>query len=232
MYGTGVFVLYALLGSAGAPTFYDKLLSVPLLNLSVRWIDRFVGAIPDSAWIHRALDLRSAWSNAVHMAVWALFFALMTSIGRTDGTHRGDTLPFWEQACAEGRRGACERLVQIESTYCRDNSGWACNELGRHYQEGRITEASSALALDYFSRACELRFQAGCVNLLKPESLTQANPHVLDLRLLLREGGRNLMEMSEPELYARACEHRWTFACTGSKGDNDKEPARIGTVSE
>jgi hypothetical protein len=232
MYGAGVFVLYALLGTAGAPTFYDKLLSVPLLNLSVRWIDRFVSSFSDKAWIHRALNWRSAWSNVVHITAWALFFGLMTSVGRTDGTHRGDTVPFWEQACAEGRLGACERLVQIEPTYCRDNSGWACNELGLHHQEGKITEASSSLALAYFSRACELRFQAGCVNLLKPESLTRANPHVLDLRLLLREGGQNLMEMSEPELYARACGHRWSFACAGSKSDKVKGPDRTSRFSE
>ena len=33
-------------------------------------------------------------------------------------------------------------------------------------------------------------------------------------RKLLREGGPNLMEMPEPELYARACKHEWTFACS------------------
>ena len=33
-------MLYVLLGRAGAPTFYDKLLQVPVLNLSVILIDR------------------------------------------------------------------------------------------------------------------------------------------------------------------------------------------------
>ncbi len=226
MYGLGVLVLYALLGAAGAPTFYDKLLSVPLLNLSVRWIDRLVRSIPEAA------SIRLARANLVHMAVWAAFFALMTGVGATDGRHRGDALPFWEEACAEGRRNACERLLRLESTYCGDNSGWACNELGRHYREGKIAEADSALALGYFSRACELRFQAGCVNLLAPESLSRANPRVLDLRLLLREGGPNLMEMPEPELYARACDHRWVFACEGLRGDKDKGPARVSGASE
>ncbi len=106
LYGMGVLVLYALLGAAGVPTFYDKLLSVPLLNLSVRWIDRLVRSIPAGSMI------RLAGSNRVHMAVWAAFFIAMASVGATDGTHRGDTLPFWEQACTEGRRNACERLVR------------------------------------------------------------------------------------------------------------------------
>ena len=122
-------------------------------------------------------------------------------------------MPFWEQACEEGRRNACRRLIQIESTYCGDNSGWACNELGVHYRDGTNTEADPELALGFFSRACELRFQAGCVNLLTQRGLRRTDPHILDLRLLLREGGQNLMEMSEPDLYARACDHRWVFAC-------------------
>ena len=146
------------------------------------------------------------------MSVWIVFFGAMTALGRTDGRHTGDSLPFWQQACEEGRRNACDRLIQLESTYCGDNSGWACNELGGHFMEGRITQADPELATAYFSRACEVRFQAGCVNVLNPESPSRAPPRVIDLRLLLREGGQNLLEMPEPELYARACDHGWTFA--------------------
>lgn len=218
LYGLGVFGLFALLGATGAPTFYDKLLCVPLMNLSVRWIDGF--AVPAAGRAIRETPfrgLRLGWgparTNLAFMAIWAAFFGVMASVGATDGTHPGDRIPFWEQACAEGRRNACARLIRIESTYCGDNSGWACNELGRYYREGKITPADSELSLGYFSRACELRFEAGCLNLLDRESLRRANPHVLDLRLLLREGGANLMEMPEPELYRRACSHGWAFAC-------------------
>ena len=211
LYGLGVLGLYAFLWAVGAPTFYDKLLCVPFLNLSVRAIDRFVRFIPAlSRW---SLDLAPTGSNLVHMGVWVVFFGAMTVIGSTDGRHRGDTLPFWEQACADDRRNACERLLQIESSYCGDNSGWACNELGSHYTAGKVVVADTDLAFDYFSRACELRFQAGCVNLLVPGSVMRANPRVVDLRLLLREGGQNLLQLSGPELYARACDHSWGFAC-------------------
>ncbi len=214
LYGLGVFGLYALLGALGAPTFYDKLLCVPLLNLSVQRIDRLVRSIQDSPAVRRwGQDWAPARANLAHMAVWIVFFGAMTVIGSTDGRHTGDSLPFWEQACEDGRRNACERLVQLESSYCGDNSGWACNELGGHYTEGKIVAADAERALAYFSRACELRFQASCVNLLDPGSFSQAVPRILDLRLLLREGGQNLLEMSEPEVYARACDHNWTFAC-------------------
>ena len=39
-YGLSTVVLYTLLADAGVPTFYDKLLPIPILNLSVRAIDR------------------------------------------------------------------------------------------------------------------------------------------------------------------------------------------------
>ena len=216
LYGLGVFGLYALLGALGVPTFYDKLLCVPLLNLSVQRIDGLVGAVQRSPWwSHWRRDWAPARANWAHMAVWVVFFGAMTAMGRTDGRHTGDSLPFWQQACEEGRRNACERLIQLESSYCGDNSGWACNELGGHYVEGRIVATDAELATAYFSRACEVRFQAGCVNVLDPGSPSRADPRIIDLRLLLREGGQNLMEMPEPDLYAQACDHGWTFACDG-----------------
>ena len=220
LYGTGVFVLYALLGAMGLPTFYDKLLCVPLLNLSVQRIDRLAAAIrarreaaprPEGTRAPTPAGLLQA--NVVHMAVWALFFGAMTVSGATDGRHRGDSVPFWEQACADGRPQACARLVRIETNYCGDNAGWACNELGVHHREGTVVAADPERALEYFARACELRFQAGCVNLLDPASTVRADPRALDLRLLLREAGPNLLDMPEPALYARACDHGWTFAC-------------------
>ncbi len=213
LYGVGVFVLYSLLGAFGAPTFYDKLLSVPLLNLSVRWIDRAAGALEAGVLGRVAERMARPNANLAQMAVWIVFFAAMTLIGATDGRHRGDTVPFWERACAEGRPQACERLLQIEASYCADAAAWACNELGRHYTGGEIVMADERLGLDYFARACELRFRPACLNLLAEDGAYRAPPKTLDLRLLLREGGSNLMEMSEADLLARACAHGWNFAC-------------------
>ena len=221
LYGLGVFGLYALLGALGMPTFYDKLLCVPLLNLGVPSIDRAVRALGQRPILHTlGLDGPLGRMNLAHMAVWAAFFGVMTLSGSADGMHKGDALPFWEQACAEGRPQACERLLRIEASYCGDNAGWACNELGRHHLEGRIVAPDPVRATAYFSRACEGRFQAGCVNLLDSSTISRANPRPIDLRLLLREGGPNLLEMPEPELYARACRHGWTFAC-GRRLDAD-----------
>ena len=121
-----------------------------------------------------------------------------------------------QQACADNRSEACARLIQLESTYCGDNAGWACNELGVHYLEGVVVDGDQDLARTFFSQACELRFQAGCLNLLNHDPVSRPPPRALDLRLLLREGGPNLLEMPERELFDRACQHGWTFACPSS----------------
>ena len=127
--------------------------------------------------------------------------------------HRGDSLPFWQQACAEGRPQACARLLRIEASYCGDNAGWACNELGRHYTEGRLVAADAERA----ARLLLTRLRGALPGRLRQPARSDrpaaANPRPLDLRLLLREGGPNLIEMPEPELYARACRHGWSFAC-------------------
>jgi hypothetical protein len=213
LYGLGVFVLYSLLDLFGAPTFYDKLLCVPLLNLSVRAIDRLAHTLQRQPLGQRAASLRSATSNITHMSSWSVFFVVMTLLGKTDGRHEGDRVPFWQQACREGRRHACERLIQLQTTYCADNSAWACNELAVHLAQGRIIPPDPARALQLYAKACELRFAVACSNLLQPGLSERSPPRELDLRLLLREGGRNLLEATPAELSRRACEHGWQFAC-------------------
>lgn len=217
LYGFAVFALYTILEFFGAPTFYDKLLCVPLLNLSVIAIDRAVRSINSEAWLN---VWNPAWfggrANLAHMSFWVVVFSVMTFLERTDGQHTGDSLPFWEQACVEGRSGACDRLLLIESTYCGDNSAWACNELGRHYREGAITDRDEQRAYNYFAQACELKFQAACLNLRSEDGIIAALPKELDLRLMLRQGGKNLLELRVPELYSKACDHDWQFACQGS----------------
>jgi len=215
LYGVGVFVLYAGLEAIDSPRFYDKLLIVPLLNLSVQRIDQLVRSVPPKFILSKLGPLWTpARMNLVHIGVWAAFFAAMSVTGRTDGRHVGDALPFWEQACAEGRPTACERLLQLEYAYCANGSGWACNELGRHLMQGTITEGDPDLGMAYLSRGCELRFQPACLNLRSPEGeLRTANPRPIDFRVLLREGGGVLVDLPEAQLWERACEHDWTFAC-------------------
>lgn len=218
LYGLGVFGLYSLLGSMGVDTFYDKLLCVPLLNLSVIAIDRAVRSIHSQALLNL---WKQSWlsgrANLAHMSIWIVIFASMSFLDKTDSKHQGDSLPFWEQACVSNLSNACGRMLQLEATYCGDNAAWACNEIGAHYREGIITESNQELSMAYFSRGCALKFRAACLNLLDTELVAREVPHELDLRLLLREGGQNLMTLSEQELVERACEHDWAFACASTE---------------
>lgn len=218
LYGLGVFALYSLLTKMGVSTFYDKLLCVPLLNLSVIAIDRMVRSIKSKSLLNVwNSNWNSGLANFVHMSVWVIIFLSMSLLGKTDGKHTGDSLPFWQQACASELTNACDRLLQLEATYCGDNAAWACNELGSHYREGLIVEARQDLSLAYFSRACELKFQAACLNLLDDNSVLRDSPRELDFRLLLREASQNLMELSTEDLYSRACEHDWSVACDNER---------------
>jgi len=137
----------------------------------------------------------------------------MAASGSTDGRHTGDSVPFWQQACREGRRSGCDRLFMIENVYCGDGSGWACNEVGIHHSGGGMPAADPGLSEAWFSRSCELGFRSGCVNLVMPGGMARDVPRMIDLRLMLREGKPNLLEMPEQDLHERACEHGWTFAC-------------------
>ena len=124
LYGVGVVAGYALLAGAGLPTFYDKLLPVPLLNLSVGLLDRLAGRrlpgrVPEPRRRHLA-----------YMAAWAAVFAVMSATGGVGDRHPGQWLPFWQAACADGRPGACGYLAARLSGHCVAGSGWACNEIG------------------------------------------------------------------------------------------------------
>ncbi|MBT3530982.1 MAG: hypothetical protein HOF74_11835 [Gammaproteobacteria bacterium] len=214
LYAFGVFALYTLLDNLGSPTFYDKLLCVPLLNLSVIAIDRAVRSIKSESILNVwRKDWLGGKANLAHMAVWIFVFGVMTLAGKTDGRHIGDSLPFWEQACAENLPNACGRVLLLESTYCGDNAAWACNELGRHYRQGDIVDVDEELSFSYFARGCELKFQSSCLNMLDTSLALTDTPLELDMRLMLREGGLNLMQLSAADLNARACEHGWEFAC-------------------
>jgi hypothetical protein len=214
LYGVGVFALYAILESVGAPAFYDKLLCVPLLNLSVRGIDAGVTALKARpTWSRARLDWIFARPNTAHMSAWIVLFLTMTALGKTDGRHPGDSIAFWQEACGASRRHACDRLLQLEAAYCGDDSAWACNEVGVAYTDGRETLPDQHRAVAYYARGCDLGSLAACMNLLEPGATVRDDPSVSDLRLLLREEGERPTDEPDRELYQRACDDGWSFAC-------------------
>jgi len=201
LYGLSSVGLYVLLGAIGVPTFYDKLLQVPVLNVSVKLLDRLAHSNVlkglEPARIGRALAPRQR--NLAYMAVWAtVFVALSVSNGLSD-RHPGQWLPFWDQACQEGLPRACAYVTNLQSIYCGAGSGWACNERGS------------------FERGCRLGFVPACRNIGRVGTagpkLERAPPTLADYPILLRGSKGPITDRSAAALQARACGQGWPDAC-------------------
>ena len=215
LYGLTTVLLYDWLLRAGMPGFYDKLLQVPLLNLSVKWLDGLARSpllqrINPSEW---GKGLVPRQRHLAYMSVWAVAFVAMTASGYLGDTHPGQFLPFWQKACAADTRTACQDLYFLQDGYCEDGSGWACNELGILLTEryGNRQRAASE-----FARACELGFTAGCDNtsaIAKGNMFRREVPTPADYRFILRGSKGPLRDQEPAQLYARACVQGWPGTC-------------------
>jgi len=224
LYGLSTCLLYQLLGSAGLPTFYDKLLQVPLLNLSVKGIDRMARSSMlralDPAALGRSLAPRQR--NLAYMSIWAIVFTALSVTQGVGDSHPGQWLPFWRQACQDGRRYACPYLADLEQTFCDRGSGWACNEAGlMHIALSRSGEDLRRLdpagAAEPLHRGCQLGFEAACRNLSAltsgSESYAAPPPALDDYPIILRGSKGEVRERESSALYALACQQGWPNTC-------------------
>lgn len=162
LYGLSVYVLYWGLDLIGAPTFYDKLLFVPLLNLLVQRIDAFAKGVklPFEA---------PGWSrkkqNAAFMAGWAALFFAMSASHAVDREFEGTRVEFWDEACAEDRRNACAKFEQLLASYCESGSNAHCGRLAELMEEGKVSEASPEETAALYSMACEGGVREACMTL-------------------------------------------------------------------
>jgi hypothetical protein len=212
LYGLSTVALYELLGRAGMPSFYDKLLQVPLLNLSVKAIDR-VTRWPSPASRQRNL----AWITA-----WAVVFTILSATKALGDSHPGQWLPFWQHACEDGRPYACPYLADVELSYCDRGSGWACNEAGllhialsRSGEDLRRLDIAGAAAP--LRRGCELGFAAACRNLTMLTTgageFARAAPTLNDYPIILRGSKGEIRDRTPAQLYALACHEGWPGTC-------------------
>jgi hypothetical protein len=221
LYGLSTVALYALLGHAGLPTFYDKLLQVPILNLSIKMIDRVARSralrAVDPAALGRWLAPRQR--HLAYMSIWAIVFAAMSAVQGVGDRHPGQWLPFWRQACSAERRYACAYLEAVESSFCDRGSGWACNELGileaRRERDGEAAQTA-------LQRGCDLGFTAACGNIDRLSETPDArqplkgSPPTLDDYPIILKGSKGPMTDETPSaLSARACEQGWPGTCSG-----------------
>jgi hypothetical protein len=217
LYAVSVLAAYTVLDAYRVASFYDKLLPVPILNLSIKWIDRVARSRLlkrfDPAALGRALTPRRR--NLAYMTVWCVAFAIMSAAQGVGDTHRSRWIPFWQQACSEGRRNACRNLALMEATYCRDGSGWACNDFGLVLAQGKFGNPAAAGSM--FQRACNLGFSPGCENVRVAAggtgTLQTAPPRLVDYPIVLREGKGALPDRTPLALYQRACKQGWPDSC-------------------
>ena len=215
-YGLSTVLLYTLLADAGAPTFYDKLLPIPILNLSVRAIDRAARSNVlrrfDPAALGRSLAPRQR--NLAYMSIWVVGFAIISAAQGVGDNHRGQWVPFWQQACADDRPYACSYLAATQSTFCDAGSGWACNEFGILQTDLYVDGPGPIESLE---AGCELGFLPACANrdTLKSgvDGPVRAPPTLEDYPIILRGSKATITDRTPASLYARACDQGWPHAC-------------------
>ena len=215
-YGLSTVLLYKLLGDAGVPTFYDKLLPVPILNLSIRAIDRAARSkmlrALEPAVLGRSLAPRRR--NLAYMSIWVAAFGIMSAAQGVGDTHRGQWMPFWEEACNDDRPYACSYLAAMQSTYCDAGSGWACNEFGILQTE---LEVDGPGPVESLQAGCDLGFLAACVNRDRVQSGGNAPvrvpPILEDYPIILRGSKAPITDRTPAGLYARACDQGWPDTC-------------------
>ena len=212
LYGLSSVALYGLLTAAGVPSFYDKLLQVPLLNLSAKLLDRVARSRPlaalDPARLGASLAPRQR--HLAYMSVWAVVFGVMSVTQGVGDGHRGQWLPFWEGTCRDGQPRACAYLANLESIFCNAGSGWACNEAAL-LRDDQLQMAAS------FDRGCKLGFVPACRNAGRVSSDTRtferAPPTLTDYPIVLRGGKGPITDRAPSALMTRACEQGWPNTC-------------------
>lgn len=158
MYGGATIALAGLLGSVGAPTFYDKLLPIPILNLTVRWLDRTLGRrSAEGTPGPLASPMRGPRHRLATAGIWSAAFLALSVSGLVGDEHEGQWIPFWDEACSDGSERACDYLATIEQNFCEEGSGWACNELG-----ALIAARATAETAEGDARRAHIAFTAGC----------------------------------------------------------------------
>ena len=228
LYGAAVFGLYWFLGRLGLPTFYDKLLCVPPMNLMVPMLDRASAAFETrlANWNWRAAWSQRQW-NFAHMAVWMALFASMAAAGQVGGRHPGATQEFWNRACMEGRHGGCETWIRTLNVSCTHGSAHACYSLGLAIDEGRVTPRDAAAAGTDFARACDLKEPRACASLVS--LVRRDGPEVFGRLCRIGDGEACFILASlyyggagVPKDYARgaalfrqSCDSGWPRGCGG-----------------
>jgi hypothetical protein len=156
-------------------------------------------------------------------------------------SHPGQWVPFWHQACEDGRVYACPYLADLELGLCDQGSGWACNEAGllhialsrsgEDLRRGEIAGAAKPL-----SRGCELNFEQACRNLTTLTTgagkFATLPPTLADYPIILRGSKTEIRERDPGKLYSLACKQGWPDTCGQGKVSYGIFPFKDASRSE
>lgn len=223
LYGVLTAVCFVLLSASGLPTFYDKLLPVPVMNLLVRRIDGLTSSSPlaqlDPARLGAALTVRRR--NVMYTSIWAVLFVALYATQGVGDRHPGQYLPFWENACQLGSERACGYAADLTLVYCNTGSGWACNEVGILRRERQQSPTAD------FRRGCDLGFAPACANLSRAPNdaalPARGRPPLAELPIVLRGTKPVLRERDPAKLQEIACEQGWVEVC-GAPPNENRQP--------
>jgi MFS family permease len=224
IYGLSMVGLYQLLTMAGMPRFYDKLLQVPVMNLSVKAIDRAARSRYlswlDPAKLGRSLLPRQR--NLAYISIWAVVFAVLSAVNGVGDSQPGQWLPFWKDACDNHRATACAYLSEVETAFCSRGSAWACTDAGIRSlaQSGSADKPALAAARRNFSGACRLGYRPACENLERLDTMPNGSrnfenppPTIRDYPVILQGFKGPITERDPAALYALACKEGWKDSC-------------------
>jgi len=157
---------------------------VPILNLSVRAIDRIAvrARTLDPTAIVRALAPRRR--HLAYVSIWTIVFVAISAAGGLGDNHPGQWLPFWKRACADGRPHACRYVADVQAAFCVQGSEWACKA------------APDSVASED-----------------EPSGAARALPALADYPIILRGSKGPVRERTPAGLTALACRQGWAHAC-------------------
>ncbi len=228
LYGAGVFGAYSVLKLIGAPEFYDKLLIVPPLNLTVKMLDRVSDALANKFSSAAAyLTNRSRTLNYAWMGVWTCLFVTMTASGFLvkGNEHPGSMPAFWSKRCEQGHSNSCTTWINVLNDRCDDNSAADCLTLAKALDAGKVIAQDEARAGITFARACDSGVQDGCASLIGfmkkggnnalAAACSGGNGAACFVLGSLTSGGAGVPENpnSAFELFQESCELGWWRAC-------------------
>jgi TPR repeat protein len=163
LYGLSVVGVYALLEHRGIPSFYDKLLMVPILNLLIQAIDRAARSRslrrldPAPLLAHVAPRQR----NLAYMSVWAVAFAIIQTLtGPDEDVARQNTLAL----AVLSQEGDGRAMSQLREAAEKGDAA-AQSNLGTLYADGRGVARDEAEAVRWYREAADQGYGRAQLNL-------------------------------------------------------------------